>query len=125
MSMMNQIMKEVIRRQKETGKDPTVIQLNPVTKAQWESEMKERASFLGAVAKGRDMVINRIFEPLVDGPFKGHPKPDGWEIPVEARNEVPMGQIWVGVDGYDISRSQIGRKIPRHLLKGATFDRSI
>ena len=117
MSFTNQLMAEVLRRQEETKQIPTKILLNPITKSQWESELKARASFNGALTHGKEMVINRIFEPLTEGPFKGHPKPDGWEIPVEASNEVPMGQIWVAIDGFDVSRAELGRKIPRNILK--------
>jgi len=118
MSFTNVLIKEVLRRQEETGKVPDKIMLNPITKKMWESELKSRASFNDALTHGKEMVINKIFEPLTEGPFKGHPKPSGWEVPIEAANEVPMGQVWVAINGFDISRSQFGRKIPRHILKG-------
>ena len=118
MSIIHQIVVEALRRQGEMGKIPEAIYLNPITKAQCESELKARTSFNGALSHGKEMVMNKIYEPLTEGPFKGHPKPNGWEIPVEAKNDVPMGQIWVAVDGYDLSRTELGRKIPRRLLKG-------
>lgn len=118
MSILREVMVEVLRRKDETGKLPETIYLNPITKKEMESELKLRPSYSEALKHGREMVINRLFEPLTEGPFKGHPKPNGWEIPVEARNDVPMGQVWVAVDGYDIGRSEVGRKIPRHILKG-------
>jgi len=121
MSITSEIMAEVLRRQDETGQVPVKIMLNPIMKAQWESELKGRKSFADGLTKGKDMVINRIFEPITEGAFRGHPKPNGWEIAVEAKNDVPLGQIWVAVNGYSISRQRLSGEIQERILKGRSI----
>jgi hypothetical protein len=103
---------EVERCRAERG-EPSVVKINPITKASLESEMRLRSSFNNSSAQKNPMIINRLYE--VDD--KGKLVPGGWEINVEADDKVPMNQFWIGVDGYDISRSQIGRKIPRRILR--------
>ena len=114
MSLLHQMVAEVQKCRENRG-EPSVIRINPITKYCLESEMRLRASFNNASAQknARELAINRIVE--VDE--KGKVVQGGWEIPVEADNHVPMNQFWIGVDGYDISREDIGRKIPRGFLK--------
>jgi hypothetical protein len=112
MSLLHQMLVEVDRCMKERG-EPSVVQINPITKFSLESEMRLRNSFNNSNAQKNPMVIKMLYE--VDD--KGKRVPNGWEIPVEGNDNVPMNQFWIGVNGYDISRSQIGRKIPRSFLK--------
>ena len=88
---------EVDRCRKERG-EPSVIRINPITKAGLESEMRMRKSFDNANAQknAREMVINRLLE--VDS--TGKLVPGGWEIPIEADDHVPMNHFWIGVEGY-------------------------
>jgi hypothetical protein len=99
----------------DTRGEPSVIRINPITKYSLESELRMRASFNNANAQknARELAINRLCE--VDS--QGRVVPGGWEIPIEADDHVPMNHFWVGVGGYDISRENIGRKIPRGFLK--------
>ena len=114
MSLFHQMAVEVDRCLRERG-IPSVVKINPLTKVMLESEMRMRASFNNANAQknAREMVINMLYE--VDS--KGKKVLDGWEVPVSADDNVPMNHFWIGVDGYDISREKIGRKIPRGFLK--------
>jgi hypothetical protein len=114
MSLIHQMIQEVVRC-RETRGNPVCIQVNPMTKHALESEMRMRASFNNANAfKNADkMIINRLHE--IDD--RGRPVPGGWEIPIESVEKVPVGQFWVGVDGYEISETQLGRKIPLSFLK--------
>ena len=114
MSFLHRMITEVDRCMKERGM-PVCVQINPITKAGLESEMRLRPSFNNANAQrnARQMVINRLYE--VDG--KGKRVPNGWEIAVESNDKVPMNQFWVGVDGYEISRTELGRKIPHSFLR--------
>ena len=113
MSLLHEMVAEVIKCREHRG-EPSVIRINPITKHSLESELRMRVSFNNANAQknAREMVINRLME--VDE--KGRVVPGGWEIPVEADDHVPMNQFWIGVE-YDISRENIGRKIPRSFLK--------
>jgi hypothetical protein len=118
------MMREVHKRMSETGQVPVSIRIHPFTKHQLEAELRARTSFnLAYTAKtAQDMVINKIVETRSEGRYKGHPLPGGWEIPVLADDHVPLGQYWVAVDGYDISRDRIGEKIPRGIIKGLSFN---
>ena len=114
MSLLHQMLIEVTRCRENRG-EPVCIQINPITKHALESEMRMRASFNNANAQknAREMVINRLHE--IDD--KGRPVPGGWEIPIESADVVPMNQFWIGVGGYEISPTQLGRKIPRSFLE--------
>lgn len=119
--IFNQMLREVMRIQDRRGRIPEIIKMNPITKTQMESEMRARTSFsLAYTSKtAQDLVINRIVQVYPpDHKYAGHMVPGGWEVPIEADDAVPMGQFWVGVDGYDISEAHIGHKLPRNLLKG-------
>lgn len=114
MSIFHQMIAEV-ERCRDTRGEPSVVKINPITKAMLESEMRLRSSFnnVHALKNANDMIINRLYQ--VDD--KGKLVPNGWEIAVEGDDKVPMNQFWIGVDGFDISRAQIGRKIPHNFLK--------
>ena len=112
MSLLHDMLVEV-KKCRDTRGEPIEIRINPITKASLESEMRLRVSFDNSNAQKNPMVINRLME--VDS--KGKLVPGGWEIPIKADNHVRMGDFWVGVDGYEISRSQLGRKIPHSFLR--------
>jgi len=113
MGLLHRMVAEVSKCRERRG-EPSVIRINPITKYSLESEMRLRASFSNASAQknARQLIITRLVE--VDE--KGQVVADGWEIPVEADDKVPMNEFWIGVE-YDISREDIGRKIPRSFLR--------
>lgn len=112
MSLLRDMLAEVERCMVERGM-PIEILISPITKNSLESELRLRKSFNNAAAMKNPMVINMLYQ--VD--VKGKKVLGGWEIPVKGDNHVPMGDFWIGVDGYEISRSQLGRKIPHNFLK--------
>ena len=114
MGMFHEMLKEVVRISRTRGM-PVCVKVHPDTKHELEAEMRARASFsLAYTSKtAQDMVMNRLHE--VDG--KGRPVAGGWEIPIEADRNVPKGQFWVGVDGYEIDPGRVGRKIPKGFVQ--------
>jgi hypothetical protein len=124
MSIFHNLLKEVQRRKDETGEIPTVIRIHPWTKKSMEDELRHRKSFdLAYTSKtAGDMVINKLIEIQTEGKYAGRPVPGGWEIPIKADENVPVGQFWVGVNGFTISPDRIGEKIPRNILKGLSLN---
>ena len=112
MSIIHDMMVEVERCMRDRGM-PVEVLMSPITKHSLESELRLRSSFNKAAAQKNPMVINMLYQ--VDE--KGKKVLGGWEIPVKGDNHVPMGDFWIGVDGYEISSAQLGRKIPHSFLK--------
>jgi len=114
MSLFHQMVAEVVKCRAERG-EPVCIRINPITKYALESEMRARTSFNAAITKEntREMVINQLVE--VDD--QGRVVPNGWAIPIEKDDHVPMNSFWLGVGGYEIDKARIGRKIPRSFLE--------
>jgi hypothetical protein len=114
MSILHDMVIQVIKC-RETRGEPVCIRINSIMKHTLETEMRARASFNNAAAlkNSREMVINQLVE--VDD--KGKVVPGGWVIPIEKDDNVPMHDFWIGVDGYEIDKAHIGRKIPHSFLE--------
>jgi hypothetical protein len=104
-----------VQRCRLTRGEPICIRINPATKKELESEMRARASFNNAATlkNAREMVINQLVE--VDD--KGKVVSGGWSIPIENDIHVLKNDFWIGVDGYEIDKAHIGRKIPHSFLE--------